>query len=247
MVRDRATLAQVLVMPIVQLLILSNAATFQVSDTPTYVVDFDRSSLSRGLVTRFRASGHFRVEEQSESLELANEALLRGDVTMVLTIPRDFESSIVRTGIAPVQLAVNAEKGSAAGIVQSYASSITAAYASELEASARGSRHDARGDAAAPRHTADRCAGAKLVQPGSGLPALHGPRHPGRAGDADRHAAERAEHRAREGAGHARAAQCHPHDPRPVHRRQAAAVLDAGDDQSRARIGWSACWCSVCR
>ena len=56
-VRDRATLAQVLVMPIVQLLILSNAATFQVSDTPTYVVDFDRSSLSRGLVTRFRASG----------------------------------------------------------------------------------------------------------------------------------------------------------------------------------------------
>ena len=47
------TVAPVLVvMPILQLLILSNAATFQVSDTPTYVVDFDRSSLSRGLVTR---------------------------------------------------------------------------------------------------------------------------------------------------------------------------------------------------
>src|SRR5207344_971650 len=98
-VRDRATLAQVLVMPILQLLILSNAATFQVTDTPTYVVDFDRSSLSRGLVTRFRASGHFRVEEQSESPELANQALLRGDVTMVVTIPRDFESSIVRAGV----------------------------------------------------------------------------------------------------------------------------------------------------
>ncbi len=137
-VRDRATLAQVLVVPIVQLLILSNAATFQVSNTPTYVVDFDRSSLSRGLITRFRASGHFRVEEQSESPELANEALLRGDATMVLTIPHDFESSIVRTGAAPIQLAVNAEKGSAAGIVQAYAAIITAAYASELEASARG-------------------------------------------------------------------------------------------------------------
>ena len=137
-VRDRATLAQVLVMPILQLLILSNAATFEVSDTPTYVVDFDRSSLSRGLVTRFRASGHFRVEEQSASPELANEALLRGDATMVLTIPHDFESSLVRTGVAPIQLAVNAEKGSAAGIVQAYATSIAAAYASELEASARG-------------------------------------------------------------------------------------------------------------
>ena len=137
-VRDRATFAQVLVLPIVQLLVLSNAATFQVRSTPTYVVDADRTSLSRGLIARFRASGHFRVDEQSESPDLADEALLRGDVTMVLTIPHDFESSIVRTGAAPIQLAVNAEKGSAAGIVQAYASSIAAAYAGELEASARG-------------------------------------------------------------------------------------------------------------
>jgi ABC-2 type transport system permease protein len=137
-VRDRATLAQVLVLPILQLLILSNAATLQVSNTPTYVVDADRSSLSRGLVTRFRASGHFRVEEQSASPELADEALLRGDVTMVLTIPHDFEASLMRARVAPIQLAVNAEKGSAAGIVQAYASSITAAYASELDASLRG-------------------------------------------------------------------------------------------------------------
>ncbi len=134
-VRDRATLAQVLVVPVLQLLVLSNAATFLVTNTPTYVVDFDRSSLSRGLVTRFRASGHFRVDEQSESPELANEALLRGDATMVLTIPHDFETEIMRTGTAPIQLAVNAEKGSAAGIVQAYASSIASDYALELAAS----------------------------------------------------------------------------------------------------------------
>jgi len=79
-VRDRATLAQVLVVPVLQLLVLSNAATFLVTNTPTYVVDFDRTSVSRGLVNRFRASGHFRVEEQSASPELANGALLRGAV-----------------------------------------------------------------------------------------------------------------------------------------------------------------------
>ena len=131
-VRDRATLAQVLVVPVVQLLVLSNAATFQIRNTPTYVVDLDRSSRSRGLVARFAASGHFQVTGQSASLDEANDALLRGDVTMVLTIPRDFESSIAGTGTAPLQLLVNAEKGSAAGIVQAYASSIISAYASEL-------------------------------------------------------------------------------------------------------------------
>jgi ABC-2 type transport system permease protein len=77
------------------------------------------------------------VTGQSESLDLANEALLRGDVTMVLTIPHQFERSLVRDGTAPIELSVNAEKGSAAGIVQSYASSIIAAYAAELSRSAK--------------------------------------------------------------------------------------------------------------
>jgi ABC-2 type transport system permease protein len=131
-VRDRATLAQMLVVPVVQLLVLSNAATFQIRNTPTYVVDLDRSSASRGLVTRFAASGHFLIAGQSASLDLANDALLAGDVTMVLTIPRDFESSLVRTGAAPLQLSMNAEKGSAAGIVQAYATNIVSAYALEL-------------------------------------------------------------------------------------------------------------------
>jgi ABC-2 type transport system permease protein len=153
-VRDRATLAQVLLGPILQLLLLSNAATFQVKNTPTYVVDFDRTTLSRGLVTRFRASGHFRVEQQSQSPALANEALLRGEATMVLTIPHDFESSMVRTGTAPIMLSVNAEKGSAAGIVQAYASSITAAYASEIDAARRGMASG--GQEPAPRRGAPR-------------------------------------------------------------------------------------------
>ncbi len=140
MVRDRATLAQVLVLPILQLLVLSNAATFEILNTPVYIVDFDHTSVSRGLVNRFRASGHFRVLGQSASLDLGNEALLKGDVTMVLAIPTDFEASLVRTGGAPIQLNVNAEKGSAAGIVQSYASSILRAYAGELSAEMRPDR-----------------------------------------------------------------------------------------------------------
>ncbi|MGH9315241.1 MAG: ABC transporter permease [Vicinamibacterales bacterium] len=149
-VRDRATLAQVFMVPIIQLLVLSNAATFAIRDTPTYVVDFDRTSTSRGLVTRFGASGHFRIVEQSASPDLADEALLDGSVTMVLTIPDDFESSLVRTGAAPVQIVVNAEKGSAAGIVQAYAGRILAAYSAELTPLLRPSARTVRMDSAAP-------------------------------------------------------------------------------------------------
>lgn len=139
-VRDRATLAQVIMVPVVQLLVLANAATFTIRDTPAYVVDRDRTVTSRGLITRLAASGHFRITGASGSSELANETLLSGSATLVMTIPHDFEQSLVRTGVGTVQLAVNAEKGSAAGIVQSYASRILDAYATELGAELRPSR-----------------------------------------------------------------------------------------------------------
>jgi ABC-2 type transport system permease protein len=130
--RDRVLLAQVLVVPVVQLLILSNAATFEIRNTPIYTVDLDRTSTSRGLINRLAASGHFQIAGTVPSLDRANEALLAGTVTMVVVIPHDFEVSLTKTGVAPVELSVNAEKGSAAGIVQSYASRVLADYATEL-------------------------------------------------------------------------------------------------------------------
>lgn len=140
-IRDRATLAQVLILPILQLLVLANAATFEIRDTPTYIVDLDNSTTSRQLVGKFSAAGHFLVIGASSSLDAANEELLRGRATMILTVPHDFESSLVRTSVAPVLISINAEKGSAAGIVQSYAVRILDDYAGELSVSLKPTFH----------------------------------------------------------------------------------------------------------
>ena len=131
-VRDHILLAQVLVVPVVQLLVLSNAATFEIRNTPIHVVDLDRSTASRGVVNRLAANGHFEIVDDTPSVDRGDEGLLRGTATMVVVIPHGFESSLVRTGVGQVQLSVNAEKGSAAGIVQTYASRVLAGYASEL-------------------------------------------------------------------------------------------------------------------
>jgi ABC-2 type transport system permease protein len=133
-VRDRATLAQALLIPFVQLLVLANAATFEIRATPLYVVDQDHTSVSRALISRFTASGNFQIIGAAASPELADDRLLAGDATMALTIPADFERDLVRSGVGTVQLVVNAEKGMAAGIVQFYASRILARYAGELSA-----------------------------------------------------------------------------------------------------------------
>jgi len=132
--RDRATLMQIIVVPVAQLLILSNAATFAIRSSPIWVVDSDHSQASRAVANRLGASGYFKLLGVTASAIPANEAMLRGDVSLVLTVPSDFEKSLIRDRVATVHLDVNAEKGSAANIVQSYAVQILNSYALELGA-----------------------------------------------------------------------------------------------------------------
>jgi ABC-2 type transport system permease protein len=154
--RDKATLAQVIIMPVVQLIVLANAATFTIRDTPAYVVDLDHTPTSRGLVNRITGSGHFFLSGSSVSSAASYDALLAGDATLVITIPADFEASLVKTGRGAVQLAANGEKGSTAGIVQSYASNIIADYAVELGTALRPTIGNVRspGDAGPGRNEA---------------------------------------------------------------------------------------------
>jgi len=109
-VRDRILLAQTLIVPMVQLLVLSNAATFEIRNTPIQIVDLDRSAASRGVVSHLAANGHFAIVDTTPSLDRANERLLDGTITMAVVIPHDFEVSLVKTGVAPVRIAVSSVK-----------------------------------------------------------------------------------------------------------------------------------------
>jgi ABC-2 type transport system permease protein len=135
--RDRTMLGMLIAAPVIQLLVLSSATTFEVRSTKMYLVDHDRSSTSRGLVERMVASGRFRVADASASAAKGDEALLDREVAMIMAIPADFERDLVRTGMAPVQLIFNAEDGAAAGIVRSYSTRIIARYSEELSSRIR--------------------------------------------------------------------------------------------------------------
>jgi ABC-2 type transport system permease protein len=131
--RDRTTVFQIFMIPVVQLLVLANAATFDVKRVKTLVVDEDRTTVSAGLVQRLRAGRQFEVVRYEGTDAGVDHALLDREVTAVLHIPRRFEEDLVRRGRAPVQLVLNAEEGATAGIVQSYATEILASYAAELD------------------------------------------------------------------------------------------------------------------
>ena len=104
--RDRAMLRLLIAMPILQLLVLGSAATFQIRQTPVYLIDNDRTSASRGLVERLVASGHFEIAAASRSPAHADRAMLEREVSAIVHLPSGFERDLIRRGAAPVQHAI---------------------------------------------------------------------------------------------------------------------------------------------
>lgn len=119
--RDPATAVQIFIIPVLQLLILSNAATFDVPRAGLLVVDQDRSSVSARLIDRLDGSGRFSVVAVVPTEAGVEQAFLDREARAVLRIPRDFERDLARTQRATVLLSLDAEDGAAAGILQTAA------------------------------------------------------------------------------------------------------------------------------
>ena len=61
--RNKAMLPIIFVMPLMQLLILSNAASFEVKNIQFSYIDHDHSVASRALISKFQASSYFKIIE----------------------------------------------------------------------------------------------------------------------------------------------------------------------------------------
>ncbi len=136
--RDKIMRIQIVVPPLVQLVVLSQAMTFEVTHTDLALVDLDRSPASERLVERFTATGRFDVTLATASGDRADDALMTREANAVLRIPSGFERALRLRQSPEVQLVLNAEDGAAAGVVQGYASQILAGFArDEAEAGLR--------------------------------------------------------------------------------------------------------------
>ncbi|HKK08352.1 MAG TPA: ABC transporter permease, partial [Gemmatimonadota bacterium] len=109
--RDRVMLFEMIAIPIIQLLLLSNAATFEVHDSRVHVVDESRTVQSRALVRSIGASRYFTVVSDDPSMARAERDLATGRARVVVRIPRHFEDRISTSGAAPVQLVLDGVDG----------------------------------------------------------------------------------------------------------------------------------------
>lgn len=122
--RNKAMLPILTVIPIVQLILLSYAASNEVKNLGLVIYDADHSDYSRQLRDKFAASGYFVLKAMTDDMEGADVLLQSDEADIVLNIPPGFERNLLRNQATEVQLRVNAINGSKGGLAGSYAATV---------------------------------------------------------------------------------------------------------------------------
>ncbi|TRZ50955.1 ABC transporter permease [bacterium] len=130
--RNKSMLPLIFIMPLVQLLILSNAATYEIRNITFNVVDLDQSRFSRELVSDFINNGYFKLNNVGFSLENSEEDFKLNTARLIVHIPKYFEKDFLSNGKTKVQFVINAENSADAGIIYNYASSITRMFNADV-------------------------------------------------------------------------------------------------------------------
>ena len=131
--RNKGMLPIIFVLPLLQLVILSNAATFEVKNIKFAYIDNDHSSTSRALINKFEASTYFNVLTDFPSEEIASSAMLKGEVDVVLDIPSHFERDLQKEKKANLGITINAIDGAAAGVENVYVTQIIQSYNKDIK------------------------------------------------------------------------------------------------------------------
>ena len=124
----------IFVAPVVQLAVLGYAATTDVRNVPIVVLDMDRSSGSRELVSQFTGSGIFEIVDVVSHAGDVDKYLESGRAWMALSIPARYGQSVATGRPATLQVLADGSDASSTNIAMGYATNLIAGYTQDLVA-----------------------------------------------------------------------------------------------------------------
>jgi ABC-2 type transport system permease protein len=129
--RDKRTRFILIGPPVIQMLVFGYAATFEIHDVATVIVDFDHSQESRELISRFTSSPYFAIKRQLDNSRELADWIERGDATVGIELHAGFAQKLRKGEAAPVQVIVDATNSNTALIASGYISQIALGFAQE--------------------------------------------------------------------------------------------------------------------
>jgi ABC-2 type transport system permease protein len=130
--RDRFTLSLAMVLPVLLLLLLSNATSLTVKDIPVAVQDLDKTPLSRQYIEAADGSLSFKIGGLPPD-ESPENALNQNLVRAALIIPPHFERDLKRGEHVDVQWLIDGTDANTANVMRGKAAAVTQAFNAEIQ------------------------------------------------------------------------------------------------------------------
>jgi ABC-2 type transport system permease protein len=118
--------------PIVQMLLLVPAVTFEIKNVNLCIIDRDMSSETRGFISRLDGSSFFRVKYFTFSEERAGEYLDKGKCDLILNFPDGFGVNIREGRQAKLMVSANAINAASAQLSWAYLNGVLRDYNAEI-------------------------------------------------------------------------------------------------------------------
>ena len=132
--RNKVMIPIIFVIPVVQMILLTYAASLEMKGIKMVVVDQDLSQASRLLVSGFAGSPFFEIAHSTTSYQEA-ESMLTGDrADVILHIQHNFEKRLYNEQETDLQLVVNAINATEAGLINAYSTQIIGEYNKQVRA-----------------------------------------------------------------------------------------------------------------
>lgn len=130
--RDPKMFGVILVAPVIQLIFLGYAATFDLKVINTIIFDQDKSETSRNLIRSFEGSGYFSINKYCDNYSEVESEIDLGNTTVAIVIGKEFEKNFQRGVQTKLQTIFNGSDGNSANIAAGYVTGVVANFSKNI-------------------------------------------------------------------------------------------------------------------
>lgn len=130
--RDTRSLIILVGLPIVQLLLFGFAITTEVRNANIVILDNSKDEATQNIITKIESSDYFNIDRTISDNKEIEEAFRSGKIKLAIIFQQNFQSELVHSGKAQVQILADATDPNQATTLTNYVSSIISDYQSEL-------------------------------------------------------------------------------------------------------------------
>lgn len=131
--RDPRTMVMIFIMPLMQLLLLGYATNTDVRNVHTVVVDQDGSRASRDLLSAYRATGYFSLDQTAYDVSSATTLVEEGRARVAIIIPPGYADHLAAGRTAQVAVLIDGSDPSIASTALSTATLVGQAHATQIQ------------------------------------------------------------------------------------------------------------------